>query len=94
MISVELAASGVDPAVLGNAKGKDLMVGVIDVGKEEVETQEQVADRIRLALRYVAPERLYPTTDCGMIPRSRASARGKMHALAAGARLVRQNARR
>ncbi len=93
MISVELAASGVDPAVLAEAKGKDLMVGVIDVGKEEVETPAQVADRIRSAMRYVAPEHLFPTTDCGMIPRSRASARGKMHALAAGARLVRQDVR-
>jgi len=89
MISVELAASGVDPAVLGAARGKDLMVGVIDVGTEAVETPEQVADRIRAALPYVDPAHLYPTTDCGMIPRSRASARGKMQALAAGAALVR-----
>ncbi len=94
MISVELAASGVDPAVLGEAKGKDFMVGVIDVGKEAVETPEQVADRIRSALRYVAPEHLYPTTDCGMIPRSRTAARGKMQALSAGVRLVRQEAQR
>ena len=89
MISVECAASGVDPAVLAEAKGKDLMVGVIDVGTEEVETRETVAARIRTALQYVAPEHLYPCTDCGMIPRSRAAARGKMQALADGAWLVR-----
>lgn len=89
MISVECAASGVDPAVLAEAKGKDLMVGVIDVGTEEVETRETVAARIRTALQYVAPEHLYPCTDCGMIPRSRTAARGKMHALADGAWLVR-----
>jgi 5-methyltetrahydropteroyltriglutamate--homocysteine methyltransferase len=89
MISVECAASGVDPAVLAEAKGKDLMVGVIDVGTEEVETRETVAERIRTALQYVAPEHLYPCTDCGMIPRSRAAARGKMQALADGAWLVR-----
>lgn len=89
MISVECAASGVDPAVLAEAKGKDLMVGVIDVGTEEVETRETVAARIRTALQYVAPEHLYPCTDCGMIPRSRTAARGKMQALADGAWLVR-----
>ncbi|HKA53343.1 MAG TPA: methionine synthase [Candidatus Binatia bacterium] len=88
-ISVECAASGVDPAVLGLAKGKDLMVGVIDVGTEEVETPEAVAARIRTALQYVSPEHLYPCTDCGMVPRSRAAARGKMKALADGAWIVR-----
>ena len=89
MISVEYAASGVDPAVFAEAKGKDLMVGVIDVGTEQVETGEAVAERIRAVLPYVAPEHLYPCTDCGMIPRSRTAARGKMHALADGAWRVR-----
>ena len=89
MVSVECAASGVDLAVLAEAKGKDLMVGVIDVGTEEVETRETVAARIRTALQYVTPEHLYPCTDCGMIPRSRTAARGKMQALADGAWLVR-----
>lgn len=89
MISVECAASGVDPAVLAEARGKELMVGVIDVGTEAIESPDTVAARIRTALQYVAPEHLYPCTDCGMIPRSRAAARGKMQALADGARMVR-----
>ncbi len=89
MISVECAASGVDPSVLSLARGKDLMVGVIDVGTEDVETPETVAARIRAALPHVEPDCLYPCTDCGMIPRSRTVARGKMKALADGARLVR-----
>lgn len=89
MISVECAASGVEPAVLAQAKGKDLMVGVIDVGTEEVETAETVAVRIRKAMQYVDPNHLYPCTDCGMIPRSRVAARGKMRALANGAWIVR-----
>jgi 5-methyltetrahydropteroyltriglutamate--homocysteine methyltransferase len=88
-ISVECAASGVDPSLLALARGKDLMVGVIDVGTEEVESAETVARRIRAALEHVAPERLFPCTDCGMIPRSRAAARGKMKALAHGAQIVR-----
>lgn len=92
-ISVECAASGVDPAVLALAKGKDLMVGVIDVGTEEVETPETVAARIRTALQYVTPDHLYPCTDCGMVPRSRAAARGKMKALADGTWIVRKELR-
>jgi methionine synthase II (cobalamin-independent) len=61
------------------------MVGVIDVGDEAVETPEIVASRIRAALCHVPAERLLPSTDCGLVPRSRASAVGKMRALAAGA---------
>ena len=88
-ISVECAASGVDPSVLGLAPSKDLMVGVIDVGTEDAETAEDAAGRIRTALRYVRPEHLYPCTDCGLMPRSRRSARGKMRALVEGANIVR-----
>jgi 5-methyltetrahydropteroyltriglutamate--homocysteine methyltransferase len=88
-VSVECAASGVDPAVLAALDGKDVLVGVIDVGTEEVETPETVAERIREVLPYVSPEHLYPCTDCGMVPRSRAAAEGKMRALAAGAAIVR-----
>jgi 5-methyltetrahydropteroyltriglutamate--homocysteine methyltransferase len=88
-ISVECAASGVDVAVLAGARGKDVLVGVIDVGTEEVESPELVARRIDKALAHVSPERLFPCTDCGMVPRTRAAARGKLRALVDGARLVR-----
>jgi 5-methyltetrahydropteroyltriglutamate--homocysteine methyltransferase len=87
-ISVECAASGVDISVVSALKGKDVMVGVIDVGTEEVETPEAVASRIRAALRYVDPQHLYACTDCGMAPRSREAARGKMRALVEGAAIV------
>lgn len=92
-VSVELAASGVDPAVLTNLAGKDVMAGVIDVGTEEAETPEVVAERIRRVLPYVEPQRLYPCTDCGLVPRSRAAARRKLRALAAGAAIVREELR-
>jgi 5-methyltetrahydropteroyltriglutamate--homocysteine methyltransferase len=88
-ISVECAASGVDPAVLKEAGGKDLAVGVIDVGSEEVETPETVAERIRRALEHVPADRLKPSTDCGLVPRSPGAARGKMRALVEGAAMVR-----
>lgn len=88
-VSVECAASGVDPSVLRCLKDKDVLVGVIDVGTEGIETPELVADRIRRILPHVSPERFFPCTDCGLVPRSRAAARGKMEALVAGAAIVR-----
>lgn len=88
-VSVECAASGVDVAVLAELAGKDVMLGVIDVGSEEVETPELVAERLRRALEYVPAERLIACTDCGLVPRSRDAAAGKMRALARGAALVR-----
>ncbi|MBI4635434.1 MAG: methionine synthase [Candidatus Rokubacteria bacterium] len=88
-VSVECAASRVDVSVLAAAAGKDVLLGVIDVGSEAVETPELVAQRIRAALPYVPPDRLVPCTDCGLVPRSRAAAVGKLSALAAGAALVR-----
>jgi 5-methyltetrahydropteroyltriglutamate--homocysteine methyltransferase len=88
-VSVECAASGVDLSVLRELTGKDVMFGAIDVGTEEVEGADVVADRLRRALEHVPAERLFPCTDCGLVPRSREASRGKMRALAAGAAIVR-----
>ncbi len=87
-VSVECTASGINLEVLELLKGKDVMVGVIDVGTEQVETPELVAQRIEAALRHVSPDHLIACTDCGLVPRSRGAAIGKMHALAQGAALV------
>lgn len=87
-ISVECAASGVDLAVLDCLADKEVMVGVIDVGTETVETADVVAERIRHAMEHVKADHLIACTDCGMVPRSRFAAAGKMNALAAGAALV------
>jgi 5-methyltetrahydropteroyltriglutamate--homocysteine methyltransferase len=87
-ISVETAASGVDIAVIEALRGKDVLLGVVDVGSEAVETPETVAERLHAALRYTDPGHLYACTDCGMLPLSRRAAAGKLYALAAGAALV------
>ena len=89
-ISVECAASGVDVAVLEGAQGKDILLGVIDVGTEEVETPALVASRIRKALPYVDPGRLFPCSDCGLVPRTRGAARAKLSALVEGTRIIRR----
>ncbi len=87
-ISVECAASQIQLSVLDCLSDKEVMVGVIDVGTEEVESPVLVAERIRSVLRHVDPEKLIACTDCGMVPRSRFAAEGKMKALAAGTALV------
>ena len=87
-VSIECAASGVDLGVLDCLGGKEVMVGVIDVGTETVESAQDVAERIRHAMKHVAADRLIACTDCGMVPRSRRAAEGKLNALALGAALV------
>jgi 5-methyltetrahydropteroyltriglutamate--homocysteine methyltransferase len=89
-VSVECAASGVDVSVLDALRGKDVMVGVVDVGSDDVESPELVAARIRKALPHVPPDRLIACTDCGLVPRPRAVAKGKMKALVEGAAMVRK----
>jgi 5-methyltetrahydropteroyltriglutamate--homocysteine methyltransferase len=59
------------------------------VATDTVETPEQVAAVIRAALEFVSPERLVPTTNCGMAPLRRDVAYAKLRALTAGAALVR-----
>jgi 5-methyltetrahydropteroyltriglutamate--homocysteine methyltransferase len=88
-VSLECANSHVPIDLIGLLGGKDVLVGAIDVASDQVETPEAVAATIRAALAFVPAERLYPCTNCGMVPLSREVARGKLSALAAGARLVR-----
>jgi 5-methyltetrahydropteroyltriglutamate--homocysteine methyltransferase len=89
-VSLECFHSHVPLDLMRLLDGKDVMVGVIDVASDEVETPEQVAETIGSALRYVAKERLFPCTNCGMAPMRRAVAEQKLAALAAGAALARE----
>jgi 5-methyltetrahydropteroyltriglutamate--homocysteine methyltransferase len=89
-VSLECANSRVPLELLGLLRGKDVLVGCIDVASHEVETPEQVAQTIRQAMAWVPPERLYPCTNCGMVPLPREVARGKLRTLGAGAQLVRR----
>jgi len=88
-VSLECANSRVPLELLALLKGKDVLVGAIDVANETVEKPEKVASTIRNAMKFVPPEKLYPCTNCGMVPLGREVALGKLKALAAGAALVR-----
>jgi 5-methyltetrahydropteroyltriglutamate--homocysteine methyltransferase len=88
-VSLECANSHVPIDLIGLLRGKDVLVGAIDVADPRVESAEDVARVLRSALRFVAPDKLYPCTNCGMVPLARDVARGKLEALGAGAALVR-----
>jgi 5-methyltetrahydropteroyltriglutamate--homocysteine methyltransferase len=89
-VSLECYHSHVPPELMKLLEGKDVMVGVIDVASEVVETPEDVADTIGRALQFVARERLIPCTNCGMAPMPRDVALRKLQALAQGAELARK----
>jgi len=88
-ISIEAAQPRLDLGVLGDLAGKTIILGVIDLADPAVETVEQVATRIRAGLARVPAERLILAPDCGMKYLPRETAFGKLCALSAGARAVR-----
>jgi methionine synthase II (cobalamin-independent) len=70
-------------------KDKEVAVGVLDIRTMQIESPEQVADRIRKVIAVVPPERVYLSTDCGMKPLPRIVAKMKLKALVEGAAMVR-----
>jgi 5-methyltetrahydropteroyltriglutamate--homocysteine methyltransferase len=89
-VSLECIHSHVPPELMRLLKGKDVLVGVIDVASDQVETPQEVAATIRKALKYVPAKHLFPCTNCGMAPMKREIAIAKLKALAAGAALARK----
>jgi len=89
-VSLECYHSHVPPHLMQLLEGKDVMVGVIDVASDEVETPEQVAQTIATALQFVPKQRLIPCTNCGLAPMDREIAQRKLEALARGAELARR----
>jgi 5-methyltetrahydropteroyltriglutamate--homocysteine methyltransferase len=89
-VSLECYHSHVPPHLMQLLAGKDVLVGVIDVASDVVETPEQVADTIASALQFVPRERLLPCTNCGLAPMDREVAMRKLEALAKGAALARE----
>jgi 5-methyltetrahydropteroyltriglutamate--homocysteine methyltransferase len=89
-ISIESAQPKLDLGVLKDLAGKKIMLGVLDLGTDAVETPALVAERIRAGLKYLKPENLIPAPDCGMKYMPREVAFGKLKALAEGAAIVRR----
>lgn len=89
-VSLECRNSHVPMALMRLLAGKDVLVGVIDVATDRVETPEEVADTIAQVLSFVPADRLFPCTNCGMAPMRRDIADAKLAALGAGAAIARK----
>ena len=89
-ISIEAAQPKLDLGVLKDLSGKKIMLGVLDLGDPNIESVDTVADRIRNGLKYVPADRLVPAPDCGMKYMPRATAFGKLKAMADAAARVRK----
>ncbi len=93
-VSLECIHSKVPVSLLGLLKGKEILLGAIDVATDRVETPDEVAAVLKTALPYVAPENLQPCTNCGMAPLDRTVAYAKLEALAQGARKLKAELKR
>ncbi len=92
-ISIEAAQPNLDLSVLRAFPDKIIILGVLNLGDERVETPQVVADRIRGALHHIDPERLVVAPDCGMKYLPRDVAFAKLQAMVEGARMVREELR-
>lgn len=86
-VSLEIAGSHVPLEVLDLLGDKSVQAGVIDVATEHVESPDEVASLIESVAAHVPPERILPSTNCGMVPLGRDLAMAKMRALGEGTRL-------
>ena len=89
-VSIEAKNSRVPMDLLALLAGKDVLLGVIDVANDAVETAEDVAETIGAAMRFVPVERIFPCTNCGMAPMRRDIAYAKLKALGDGAKVARR----
>ena len=89
-VSVECINSHVPLKLLSLLDGLDVLVGVIGVATDKIETPEQVAQVIGDVAKFVSKQRIVACTNCGMAPMRRDIAQAKLMALGAGAALARQ----
>ena len=87
-VSIEAINSQVPLNLLSLLDGKDVLVGVIDVATNEIETPERVAQVIGEVMRFVPKEHIVACTNCGMAPMRRDIAEAKLRALGAGVKLA------
>ena len=88
IVSIEGAQSNLDLSVLPAIGKKTVMLGVVDVGSNEVESVESLVEKGREALRYLPREQLILASDCGMVQLSRATARRKLANIATAASML------
>jgi 5-methyltetrahydropteroyltriglutamate--homocysteine methyltransferase len=89
-VSLECRNSKVPMSLLGLLAGKTVQIGAIDVATDAVETADQVADVIGEALKYLPPDKIVVSTNCGMAPMGADTAWRKLTALGEGTALARK----
>lgn len=89
-VSVECINSHVPLKLLSLLDGKDVLIGVIDVAADKIETPERVAQVIGDVMKFVPKEKIVACTNCGMAPMRRDIAEAKLMALGQGAALARK----
>ena len=88
-ISIEYEQPKHGPDVLRHCGDKHVVLGLLDLGNQDVEPPEHIARRLEAAMKVVPAERLHPTSDCGMWYLPHDVAFGKICALVQGTELVR-----
>jgi 5-methyltetrahydropteroyltriglutamate--homocysteine methyltransferase len=71
-------------------KDKGVQVGVLDIRTNMIETPKKIAERIRMVLKHVSPDKVTLSTDCGMKPLARMVSKLKLRSLAEAAAIVRK----
>lgn len=71
-------------------RGIDVAVGVIDVKNYYIESPDDVAQRVRLCLKYAPGEKLSFAPDCGLSQTARWAARQKLANMVSGVAIVRK----
>ncbi len=89
-ISIETGQSNLDCSVLDHLQNKDILLGVLDLSTEEVESVELIKARVLRAVTHIDAERIILAPDCGMKYLSRDSAFGKLQAMVQAAEELRE----
>lgn len=89
-VSIETGQSKLDCTVLESLADKEILLGVLDLSTNEVESVETIKARVRRGLEHVAAERIILAPDCGMKYLSREAAHGKLSAMVEAARELRE----
>ncbi len=88
-ISIETGQSKLDCKVLESLPTKEILLGVLDLSTNEVETRDELADRVRRALPHIDKERVFLAPDCGFKYMKRSSAFGKLKSMCEAAEILR-----
>ena len=88
-ISIETGQSKLDCKVLESLPDKEILLGVLDLSTNTVESPDQIADRVRRALPHIDKERVYLAPDCGCKYLERGAAFGKLKSMCGAAEILR-----